>query len=141
MQAWSPYLAKDIECLERIQRRVTKMVRGLNNMNYQERLKAVRLQSLQQRRRKGDLIETFKILKGVQITEQNLFFPFGPLQQELRGQSLKLYKKRSRTHLRSIFSAIEWLMIGTVCTARIVDSENVDMFKRRLDKNWQDMGV
>ena len=81
VQAWSPYLAKDIECLERIQRRATKMVRGLKNMHYQERLKAVGLQSLQQRRR-GDLIETFKILKGVQITEQNLFFPFGQLQQE-----------------------------------------------------------
>ena len=52
MQAWSPYLAKDIECLERIQRRVTKMVRGLKNMNYQERLKAVGLQSLQQRKKR-----------------------------------------------------------------------------------------
>ena len=89
VQAWSP---KDIECLERIQRRATKMVRDLKNMNNQERLKAVGLQSLQQRRR-GDLIETFKILKGIEITDQNLFFQFAPLHQELRGHSLKLYKK------------------------------------------------
>ena len=106
VQAWSPDLAKDIECLERIQRRATKMVRGLKNMYYQKRLKAVGLQSLQQRRR-GDLIETFKILNGIEITDQKLFFQFGPLQQELRGHSLKLYKKRSRTQLRSNFSAVE----------------------------------
>jgi len=141
VQAWSPYLVKDIECLEKIQRRATKMVRGLKNLNYQERLIAVGLQSLQQRRRRGDLIETFKILKGIEITDQNLYFQMAPHHHDLRGHSLKLYKKRSKTQLRRNFFSNRVVDDWNRLSQHVVDSENVNTFKRRLDKNWQDMGV
>ena len=39
IQAWSPHLKNDIECLERIQRRATKVVKGLRKKTYEERLK------------------------------------------------------------------------------------------------------
>jgi len=64
VQAWSPHLKKDIECLERIQHRATKMVRGLKRKPYDERLKILGMYTLQQRRIRGDLIETYKILTG-----------------------------------------------------------------------------
>jgi len=64
VQIWSPHLKKDIECLERIQRRPTKLVKGLKQKSYQEWLKILGLHSLQQRRLRGDLIETYKILTG-----------------------------------------------------------------------------
>jgi len=62
IQAWSPYLQKDINCLESVQRRATKMVRGLRDVPHDGRLRALGLYSLQQRRLRGDLIEVFKIM-------------------------------------------------------------------------------
>ena len=64
IQAWSPQLKKDIICLERIQRRATKIIMGFKNKPYAERLNLVGLTTLERRRLRGDLIETFKLLTG-----------------------------------------------------------------------------
>ena len=50
MQAWSPYLVKDVQCLERVQRRATKLVYELKGVAYEERLKQLGLRTLEQRR-------------------------------------------------------------------------------------------
>ena len=63
-QAWSPYYEKDIHKLERVQRRVTKMI-GLRKKPYKERLKELNLFPLTQRRLRGDIIQVFKIMKNI----------------------------------------------------------------------------
>ena len=64
VQFWSPYYRKDIDKLERVQRRVTKMSPRLRNKPYEERLKELNLFSLSRRRIRGDLIEVYKIIRG-----------------------------------------------------------------------------
>ena len=63
VQSWSPYFAKDIDMLERVQHRATKLVESIASLPYETRLKELNLPSLYCRRERGDLIETFKILK------------------------------------------------------------------------------
>ena len=50
IQAWSPYLRKDIDMLEKIQRRATKLIPGLRDLRYEERLKECGLTTLETRR-------------------------------------------------------------------------------------------
>ena len=61
---WSPHMKNDIRKLERIQRMATKMVPELRDLEYEHRLKEMGLLMLQDRRERGDLIMTFKIVKG-----------------------------------------------------------------------------
>ena len=63
MQVWSPCLKKDIECLEKMQRRAIKLVKGLRHESYSERLAVLRQTSLEKRKIR-DLIQVFSRLKG-----------------------------------------------------------------------------
>ena len=68
IQAWRPYRKKDIDILERVQRRATKMIQKLRNISYE-----IRLTTLETRRLRGDQIEVFKILNEYENIERNIF--------------------------------------------------------------------
>ena len=61
-QVWATRLQWQIDSVENVQRRVTKLIPGFDNLEYEERLKKLKLHPLTYRRLRGDLIETFKIL-------------------------------------------------------------------------------
>ena len=73
VQVWSPYLRKDIECLERVQMSATKIVKGLRKMEYEERFRRLKMTTLEDRLR-GDMIETWKILNGREDIDSSQFF-------------------------------------------------------------------
>jgi len=65
VSAWSPYYAKDRSLLERVQHRFTRMVLGLKNLSYEKRLEHLGLWTLEERRNHADLLEVFKMYKGL----------------------------------------------------------------------------
>ena len=63
---WSPFKEGDIEKIENVQRRATKQVPTLlKNMEYNERLKKLKMPTLKYRRMRGDMIEVFKIINDI----------------------------------------------------------------------------
>jgi len=64
VQLWSLHHRKEMDVLRRIERRATKMIRGLEYLSYKDRLRELGLFSLEKRRLQGDLIATFQYMKG-----------------------------------------------------------------------------
>jgi len=74
IQTWSPYQKGDIEHLEKVQRRAIRLVKGYRKFSYEERLRKLGLTTLQTRRLRGDLIETFKIITDKEQVNRETFF-------------------------------------------------------------------
>ncbi len=88
IQASSPYLNKEIDHLERLQRLATRMVKGCRGLSYDERLEKLSLFSLARRRLRGDLILAYNLSNGSFDLPVEEFFTRPPC-SSLRGHSLK----------------------------------------------------
>ena len=132
VQAWRPYRKKDIDTLERIQRRATKMIPELRDLSYEERLKECGLTTLETRRLRGDQIEVFKILNGYENIDRNMFFSLKK-DSRTRGHEVKLVKDQCRLDIRkhsfSQRTINEWNKLSTDC----VTASSVNMFKNKVD--------
>jgi hypothetical protein len=71
---WYPLLKRQSAAIERVQRRATKMIPGMSDVSYRDRLEALCLPSLKARRVRGDLIQVYKILNNIDMLNTNTFF-------------------------------------------------------------------
>jgi hypothetical protein len=133
IQAWRPHLQKDINLLEKVQRRATKMVDALRKYSYEDRLKNLGLTSLETRRLRGDLIEVFKICKGFEDVSLNDFFKMQL--NNLRGHDYKIFKTRFRTDCGKFAFANRVINEWNLLTEDIIACDSVDNFKNKLDQH------
>ena len=139
IQVWSPYLAKDIDLLEKVQRRATKLLPSLSNLPYESRLEKLDLYSLYCRRKRGDLIETYKILNGYYDIDSTSFFTFSNT-TTTRGHHHKLFRYQSRLLLRHNFFTNRVVSSWNSLPEHVVSAPSVALFKKKLDDFWQESG-
>ena len=98
IQAWRPYRKKDIEKLERIQRRATKIIPELRDLSYKSRLLQCVLTTLETRRLRGDQ-KVFKIVNGYEDVDRNKFFKLKE-GSRTRGHKATLVKEQCSLDMR-----------------------------------------
>ena len=74
VQVWSLHKKMDIDLIEKVQRRAVRMVPGMKNLSYEERLAKLGLTKLVERRFRGDMIETYELLTNKEGISRNIFF-------------------------------------------------------------------
>ena len=117
------------------------MVTGLKQLSYQQRLDSLGLTTLAERRCRGDLLETFKILKGKENIDCRKFFKMDPNVHGVRGNSLRIFTPSVRTTLRKSFFSQRVLRSWNGLTQQAVDSDTLNAFKSQLDIISEDGGV
>ena len=129
---WSPCLVKDIRRIEAVQRRFTKRIPGMAGYSYSERLKRLKLDSLEVRRIRADLHQVYKIVHGLDKLNFADFFTFND--NVTRGHALKLYIGKYETDTRKCFFSNRVLNVWNSLKPDIINSDSLPIFKARLLK-------
>ena len=136
---WSPSLRKHVHLIENVQRRYTKRIKGIKNMEYEDRLEYLRLPSLEYRRFRGDMIETFKVLKGFYdpVSTKDLFTLVKD--SSTRGHAFKLKVHQSNTNLSLNFFTNRVVKAWNSLPSETVSAETLNAFKNSLDKHFNNI--
>ena len=131
VQAWGLQYKKDAELLEQVQRRAIKMIRGLEHLSYEKRLRELGLLSLEKRRLRGDFIVACQYLMGSYKQDGEWRFTRVGSDRtsgsgfKLRQGSLCLILGRSFSH--------RVVMHRNRLPKEVVDAPSLEAFKARLD--------
>ena len=131
MTACPPDSAADSKLLERVQSKATALVRGMKGLNSEERRKKLGLMTLEERRERGDMIEVFKILKGLTKINPTEFWEVREARNGARlVKELATNGRRQRQSFFSYRVVQQWNLLPS----EIKTAPSLAVFKNRLDE-------
>ena len=131
---WSPYKKKHVKKLERLQRMATKMVPELVEMTYEERLRELNLLTLEQRRERGDLIQVYKLLSGLdEVDNEQMMLKEDSTNRTTRSHSKKLTKGLCLKDVKKYSFPQKCVEVWNGLSEEVVTAKSVHSFKGKLD--------
>ena len=137
IQAWRPHLRKDIDRLERVQRRGTKIIEGLEGLSYLDRLNDFGLTTLETRFLRADLLEVYKIFNGLDSLSAERFFVREV--EMTRGHNYKLFKKRVRLDVGKYGFGSRVCNEWNLLAEDVVSAGSQNTFKAKLDHHLRNV--
>jgi ribonucleases P/MRP protein subunit RPP40 len=132
IQVWRPYRKGDIKLLESVQKRATKMIDGFKNKSYQDRLSELNMPSLEDRRTRGDMIMTYKMLSGLERVDIHNLWLLNR-NNNRRGNSKKLMKMGCRLDIRKYSFSMRVTDKWNRLSESVVTSTSLNGFKNAYD--------
>ena len=129
---WHPIYKRQIELLERVQRRFTKLIPSIKDLPYTERLKILKLPSIKYRQVRADLIQTYKIIHSIDNLSCSEFFTF--CNRQTRNSKLKLYKQHASSKIRSNYFTNRVNNFWNSLSESSREALNINEFKNKIDK-------
>ena len=133
-EGWAPQFQKEIDKLERVQRRATRMVEGLESRPCEERSRELGMCSLVKRRARGDRIAVYNYIKGRHVEEGGSLFT-EPLEIRTKSSGFKLWERRFHLNSRKHFLTVRGVRRWNLLPRRVVESPSLEVFRRRLDEH------
>ena len=134
---WAPHLQKHIDAIEKVQMRATKLVDGIGNLEYEERLRKCDLTTLVFRRTRGDMIEIFKHFKIYDRTILSRSFMHND--RPSRKHRYQLYQRRPYDGQRGLQTNSFYHRVTKQWNdlpAKVVERNDINKFKNDLDDAW-----
>jgi len=131
--AWCPWNQADIELLEKVQAKAIKAVSGMGGLTYEERLRALDMPSLAERRKEIDLVQVYKIVRGVDDVNSETWFELADGRRTTRATAgaFPLLASRSNHEYRRHFFSQRTVQPWNGLPDDIKLAPNATSFKRR----------
>ena len=132
---WHPVLKKDITKIGKVQCRATRQVQMLRHLSYEKRLQHLKLPSLAYRRHRADMIQMYKIMRGLDDLDPAHFFDH-PTDSRTCGHRYRIAKKRVYSKLRHGSFSQRCINEWNNLSSAVVESTSLNTFKSNLSKFW-----